>query len=79
MSIRPVLRAVPRPSTESTYLSGLEDQTRRGLLSGGYRIAAVSLKGVRFLSANSPLKGEQVLNEVIDFVINAVVDGGDNG
>src|SRR5829696_680945 len=49
MSIRPVLRAVTRPGTESTERSILEDQTRHTRLSGGYRIAAVSLKGLGFM------------------------------
>src|SRR5215211_5210503 len=52
MSIRPVLRAVTRSSAESIDLRGLEEQTRRARVSGRYRIAAVSLKGLRFMQGD---------------------------
>src|SRR5215207_10851702 len=49
MSIRPVLRAVTRPSAESTDLSSSEDQTRRARVSGGHRTVAMSLEWLRFM------------------------------
>jgi hypothetical protein len=52
MSIRHVLRAVTRPSAESGDLSSSEDQTRRALALGGHRIAAMSLKGLRYMHSD---------------------------
>ena len=49
MSIRPVLRAVIRPSAESAYLRSLEEQTPRVRVSGTCRIAVMYLEGPGFM------------------------------
>jgi hypothetical protein len=49
MSIRPVLRAVARPSAEIAYLRSFEEQTPRVRVSGTCRIAIMYLEGPGFM------------------------------